>query len=382
MNSYLKLAKLSEGPSIEVESARECAPVIDGKHFAPIPISEVAMPGGKKMKVVKTLLTSACERDCLYCPFRAGRKLRRQTFKPDDFAKTYMEIFRKGAVEGLLLSSGIIKGSVTTQDRLLDTVDILRNKLGYRGYLHLKIMPGAERDQVLRAMELANRISVNLEAANPERLKQIAPMKKFADELLQPLQWASEIRNSIVPSGTWNGRWATSVTQFVVGASGESDLELLSSSDYLYKKLGLGRVYYSAFFPILDTPLEGHSPENPMREHRLYESSFLLRDYGFDMEEMPFNAKGNLPLDVDPKLAWARIHLAGKPIEINVAEKEELMLIPGIGAKGAMRIIFARRSRRLRFARELRQIGVSTKRALPFILLNGKAPTFQYPLIN
>ena len=381
MNSYLKMAKLSEQPSIEIESSQECAPVIDGKHFASIPISEVAMPGGKKMKVVKSLLTSACERNCYYCPFRAGRKLRRETFVPDDFANTFFEIFRKGAVEGLLLSSGIIKGGVSTQDRLLDTVEILRNKLDYKGYIHLKIMPGAERDQVYRAMQLANRISINLEGANPERLARFAPMKDFARELLAPLQWANEIRKSADPHRNWNGRWATSTTQFVVGASGENDVELLTASDYLYGQLGLKRVYYSAFFPILDTPLENYMPEKPMRQHRLYESSFLLRDYGFAVEELPFDQSGNLPLDIDPKLAWARIHLIERPIEINKAEKMQLMLIPGIGRQGAMRIIQARRAKSFRYVSELQKIGVQTKRALPFILFNGKAPDYQYSLI-
>lgn len=355
--------------------------MIDGKHFAPIPISEVALPGGKKMKVVKTLLTSACERDCHYCPFRAGRKLRRETFVPDDFARTFHEIYRRGAVEGLLLSSGIIRGGITTQDRLLDTVEILRNKLNYRGYLHLKIMPGAERDQVLRAMQLASRISINLEGANPKRLERFAPMKNFAQELLAPLQWANEIRQSQDPHNNWNGRWASSTTQFVVGASGESDVELLSATKYLYGQLGLQRVYYSAFFPILDTPLENHKAEEPMREHRLYESSFLLRDYGFAMEALPFDQAGNLPLDIDPKLAWARIHLTDKPIEINSAEARQLMLIPGIGKKSAMRIIQARRSKSFRYVSDLQKIGIQTKRALPFILFNGKAPAFQYSLI-
>lgn len=381
MKSYLKLAKISADMHLEADGEKEFHPVIDGKDLPEIPISEVSMPGGKKMKVLKTMLTSACERNCNYCPFRAGRNLRRQTFKPEELAKIFMEVHRTGAVEGLFLSSGIIKGGVSTQDRLIDTADILRNKLGYRGYMHLKIMPGAERDQVRRSMQLATRVSVNLEAANESRLPLLAPMKQFEQELLAPLKWAQEIRQNENPQLAWNGRWASTITQFVVGPSGESDLELLSSTEYLYKSLGLKRSYYSAFFPIQDTPLENHAPEDPMREHRLYQSSFLLRDYGFDLEDMPFNQSGNLPLDIDPKLAWAQQHLLHKPIEVNRASREKLLLIPGIGPFGAASILKARRQRKIRSLAALRKLGIGTKRAKPFILLDGLQPAYQLRLL-
>jgi predicted DNA-binding helix-hairpin-helix protein len=380
MKSYLKLARLSTDMHLEADGEKECHPVIDGKHLPEIPISEVSMPGGKRMKVLKTMLTSACERNCNYCPFRAGRNMRRSTFKPEELAKTFVEVHRSGAVEGLFLSSGIIKGGVSTQDRLIDTADILRNKLGYRGYMHLKLMPGLERDQVLRSMQLATRVSMNLEGANENRLFFLAPMKKFEDELLMPLKWAEEIRRNENPQLAWNGRWAATITQFVVGPSGESDLELLSTSEFLYKKLGLKRTYYSAFFPILDTPLENHAPENPIREHRLYQSSFLLRDYGFSLEDMPFTQSGNLPLDIDPKLAWAQQNLLNTPLEINSSSREQLLQIPGIGPMGANSILKARRGRKIRSLSDLQKLGISSKRAKPFILLDGSQPAYQYDL--
>jgi predicted DNA-binding helix-hairpin-helix protein len=181
-------------------------------------------------------------------------------------------------------------------------------------------MPGSEKDQLRRAMQLADRVSINLEAANPVRLAALAPRKKFAEELLAPLKWAEEIRQKEAPR-TWNGRWASTITQFVVGASGESDLELLSTSEYLYKQLKLKRTYFSAFVPIEDTPLENHPAENPWREHRLYQASFLLRDYGFSMEELPFAQTGQLPLNKDPKTAWAEQTLLHQPIELNKATR-------------------------------------------------------------
>jgi predicted DNA-binding helix-hairpin-helix protein len=343
-------------------------------------IHSAAMPGGKRIALLKTLLTSACERDCFYCPFRAGRNFRRATFKPDEMAKTFNELNRAKIAEGLFLSSGIAGGGVRTQDRLIDTTDILRNKLHYRGYVHLKIMPGAERDQVLRAMQLADRISINLEAPNIERLKHLAPHKMFIEELLRPLQWAEEIRQTQSPRSTWSGRWPSLATQFVVGAVGESDLEILTTSAYLIQKLHLARTYFSAFSPVSDTPLENHPAENPVREHRLYQTSFLLRDYGFDLEDMPFMQNGCLPLDVDPKIAWAKMNLRETPLEINRADRRELLRVPGIGPQGVEAILNARRKGKLLDLKDLKSIGVIASRAAPFVLLDGKRPTRQLSL--
>ncbi len=345
-----------------------------------LPISDLILPNGRKMPVLKTLLTSACERNCYYCPFRAGRTMRRATFRPEELARTFTDMNRAGLVEGLFLSSGIIKGGVSTQDRLLDTADILRNRLGYRGYLHLKIMPGAERAQVERAMQLASRISVNLEAPNSRRLSLLAPGKQLLEELLQPLQWADEIRRTQSPHGTWNGRWPSTVTQFVVGAVGESDLELLTSAAYLYNRLHLRRAYFSGFRPIAGTPLEETPPADPWREHRLYQASFLLRDYGFDLEELPFGGSGDLPLHSDPKLAWAQQTLVQQPVELNRANRQQLLRVPGIGPAGADAILRARRQRTLRDLADLRRLGVVTTRLAPFVLLDGKRPLQQLPL--
>jgi predicted DNA-binding helix-hairpin-helix protein len=384
MDAVEKLQALSGDMHLEADSEKDqiCAPIVRGKPLPAIPISEVSLPGGRKMKVLKTMLTTACERNCNYCPFRAGRKMRRETTKPEEMAKTFSQIYRAGLVEGLFLSSGIIKGGVTTQDKLLDTADILRNKLGFRGYMHLKIMPGSERDQLHRAMQLADRVSVNMEGATPGALSRLAPMKKYSEELLAPLKWAQEIRTNEPPTSTWNGRWASTITQFVVGAGGETDVDLVSISEYLYKELKLKRTYYSAFTPILDTPFENMKPENPWRQHRLYQASFLLRDYGFAMEELPFAQTGNLPLNKDPKTAWAEQTLLHKPIEVNTATREQLMLVPGIGPKGADGILKARRQHRIQSLDDLQKLGIVTKRSAPFVLLGGKQPSFQMRLLE
>jgi predicted DNA-binding helix-hairpin-helix protein len=335
------------------------------------------LPNGKQVKLLKTLLSSACERDCYYCPFRAGRDFRRATFKPQEFAELFMKLYQSNMAEGIFLSSGIAAGGANTQNKILDTAEILRNKLGFRGYLHLKIMPGAEKGQVFRLMQLADRVSINLEAPNTERLAKLAPNKTFIEELFRPLKWVEEIRRSQPSYKGWNGRWPSTVTQFVAGGSDESDLELLTTTDWLMKNVRLTRAYYSAFYPIRDTPMENKTAVDPLREHRLYQASFLLRDYGFDLEEMPFVQNGNLPLATDPKLAWAQQNLQGKPLEINQAERRELLRIPGIGLKGADAILRARRAGKLKDLAALKKLGIVTTRAAPFVVLDGRRPERQ-----
>lgn len=375
--SAIETLKLLTGQMhLEPAEDAEC-PRLPEKHQDDIMIGSAALPNGRQIKLLKTLLTSACERNCYYCPFRAGRDFRRATFIPDDMAQTFSTINRAGAAEGIFLSSGIIKGGVTTQDKLIDTAEILRHKFQFKGYIHLKIMPGAQRDQVERAMQLANRVSINLEAPNTARLEKLAPRKQFLDELLEPLRWVEEIRRTQPAYKGWNGRWPSSVTQFVVGAVGETDLELLETTEKIYRQMRLQRAYYSAFHPISDTPLE-NLPATPLvRQNRLYEASFLLRDYGFGLEELPFDRAGNLPLPLDPKLAWAQVNLNEKPIEVNQASRQELLRIPGIGTKSAAAIMTARRQNKLQELGDLRKLGINATKAAPFILLNGKKPAFQ-----
>ena len=221
-------------------------------------------------------------------------------------------------------------------------------------------------------MQLADRVSINLEAPNTERLSKLAPQKSFLEELLRPLKWVEEIRQSQPAYKFWNGRHPSTVTQFVAGGSDESDLELLTTTDWLMKNVRLRRAYYSAFSPVRDTPMENKAAVDPLREHRLYQASFLLRDYGFDLEEMPFMQDGNLPLPTDPKLAWAQMNLSEKPLEINRAGRRELLRVPGIGLKGAEAILQARRTGRLRDVSSLRKMGVVVARAAPFLLLDGR----------
>ena len=375
-----------EGPAASMPATNVSAPTSARERKAAdkraaLGVTMAAMPNGRTIPLLKTMLTTACERNCNYCPFRAGRSYRRVTFSPDEMAGAFMTMHRAGLVEGLFLSSGIIGGGARTQDKLIETIDILRRKHKFNGYVHLKVMPGSEREQVRRSMTLADRLSVNLEGANPERLKTLAPMKQFVEELLTPLRWVEEIRQNERPDEAWKGRWPSTATQFVVGAAGESDLELLSITEYLVRQVKLTRAYYSAFRPLRDTPLEHHPAENPLRQHRLYQASYLFRDYGFDLEEMPFSQDGRLPLDKDPKLAWAESELRESPVEVNIAPRETLLRVPGIGPKGAATILNARRRGSIRDVGDLQHLGLVTSRLRPFVLLDGQRPEFQLPLL-
>lgn len=338
-------------------------------------ITHLSTPKGKK-PVLKTMITTACEKNCFYCPFRAGRgKTRRLTFKPDALAQLFDQMQRARLADGLFLSSGIINGGLTTQDKILDTIEIIRRKYYYKGYIHLKIMPGAEVDQLYRAMQLADRISINLEGPTPERLTALAPKKDLYGELLNRLEWAGQIRQNT------QQKLASVVTQFVVGAVGDTDVELLSLTEKLHRQMGLARAYYSAFSPVTQTPFENLPPTAPLREFRLYQSSFLLRDYGWEVEDLPFETGGNLRTDIDPKHAWADLNLRDAPIDLMQAERSQLMRLPGIGPQGADRIIDARRSAHLRDFGQLRRLGIRTPEQLaPYVLLDGRRPAQQLPL--
>lgn len=377
-----QLAALSAHTSLEPAEDADCTFLSGDQHLSrrqekALNVSHALLPNGQRIMLLKTLLTSACERNCYYCPFRAGRDFRRASLQPDEMAKAFMTMQRAGVVQGMFLSSSVAGGSRRTQDQILATAEILRLKMQYKGYLHLKLMPGAEYAQVERAMQLADRVSLNLEAPNSDRLALLAPGKVFFEELLQPLRWADEIRRKQPAYLAWKGHWPSLTTQFVVGAVGDRDVEILATTANLHRQIRLGRAYFSAFHPIADTPFEDRPAVSPLRQLRLYQASFLLRDYGFQFEDLPFEVDGNLPAQSDPKLVWAQRNLAETPLEINLAERRELLRLPGIGPKSAEAILRARRKGKLRHAEDLQRIGVNPTRALPFILLDGHRPAQQ-----
>ena len=371
LNNTKKLSLLSSQMDNEIAEDVGC-PKIHQKRIKDIYITNAILPNGRQIPLLKTLLTSVCESNCNYCPFRSGRDFRRATLKPDEMARLFASLYQSGIIKGIFLSSGLTGGSISTQDKLIDTVEILRYKYHFHGYIHLKIMPGADYEQVFRSLQLADRVSVNLEAPNTDRLVLLSPKKNFNQDLIKILEWIYKIRKNHSPHNAWNHRWPSSTTQFVVGPAGESDHELLSSSDNMLSNYNLGRIYFRAFNPSPDTPFENHSPTPPIREHRLYQAFYLIRDYSFSHDELVYDDFKNLSSSIDPKTHWARKYLIENPIEINSASRKMLIRIPGIGPKNLTKILSIRKNHKFTDFSQLNKLGINTKRAAPYLLINGK----------
>ncbi len=323
-----------------------------------------AKAGSRPLPLFKTLLSNFCNNNCLYCAQQRSRDTRRFRLSPEEMARAFWHLYRKGLVKGAFLSSSVDGDPETTMERLIRTTELLRHRYGFRGYIHLKIMPGVSQDLMCRAVELADRVSVNLEAPGSKRLGSLCPEKDFHLMLEQIRKLRDMIESGI-------GRARDQTTQFVIGASGESDLELLDLAERLYRELRIKRCYFEAFTPVPGTPLEDRPPENPLRQRRLYEASFLLRDYGFSVRELPFGPEGNLPLCTDPKMEWALRHPEFFPVELNRAEPEELLRVPGFGPKAVSKILSLRARGRIRWE-DLRGLRIVLKRAAPFITVDGK----------
>ncbi len=371
-----KLLLLGEDSRFDICEASCGWPARQSMERASRCITHVALPNGRYTSVLKVLLSNICQNDCAYCALRAGRDAPRAAFSPEELARCFEQMWRAGMVQGIFLSSTVGLNPVKEMDRLLATAEILRQRLQFQGFIHLKILPGAEPAQIERAAELADRISINLEAPSAEHLARLTRCKRFDEQLLAGLKLASRL---VHPAGP-RRRARSLTTQVIVGAAGESDQEILQTAWQMYRRLGLARFYYSAFRPIPGTPLEDRPATPPQRQNRLYQADFLLRSYGFRLEELPFDRGGNLPAAEDPKLAWARTHPQCFPVEVNRASREELMRVPGIGPRSAARILEARRQARLTDLSHLRAVGVDVQRAAPFLLLNGRPSARQLHL--
>jgi predicted DNA-binding helix-hairpin-helix protein len=345
----------------------------DGRWIYP-----AALPDGRKVQLLKVLLSNSCVRDCTYCAQRRGRDFARSSFSPEELAATFIELYRGGRVSGLFLSSAIDGGVHDCMRKMLKTLEIVRHKHGYRGWLHCKILPGASKDHVLQAARLSTRLSLNLEAATPRGLAAISPQKDFQRDILDRMGWIKEL----VSSRSVRCRGQT--TQFVVGAGSDNDAEIIGAAGSLYDDMGLARIYYSAFQPVPDTPLAEQPPASFEREHRLYQADFLLRKYGFKAGELVLDERGNLPLEQDPKTLWAMGHPECFPVEINTAARDLLLRVPGIGPIIADRIMLERDKARLRSHADLDRLGAVAAKAAPFILLDGhradRAPGSQMAL--
>lgn len=339
----------------------------------PVGIRPVRMPGGGTTTLMRVMTTNACSLSCGYCPMFKGGCVPRTALAPEEVARTFMESHRAGVAKGLFLTSGVPGRPERAVDRMLAAVDILRRREGFTGYVHVKLLPGAQREQIVEATRLANRVSVNLEGPRDDVVRGLAAEKDLSGDLLPALRLAGRLsREARLEGRPERAAPAGTTTQFVVGAMGEPDCEILGLVGRLEREGVLHHAHFSAFQPVAGTPMEGIVPTPSAREARLYQAEHLLRQYGFTPEELPFEEGGNLPLDRDPKTAWALAHRDRFPVEVMGAPYEVLLRVPGIGPVGARRLVVERRKTLLRGPEDLRRLGVDAARAAFFLTLRGR----------
>jgi len=306
-------------------------------------IYPIALPNGGRVFLFKTLVSNVCVNDCKYCPLRAGQDVGRFTLAPEELAKAFFEYYRARRVMGLFLSSGVIENPDKTMERI-NKVALLLRRNDFRGYLHLKVIPGASDAAIEEAVSLASAVSVNIETAGEESFGKLGTRKDYLEDIIRPLKLISTLTGK-------GSRYAKvkQTTQFVVGASDETDEEIVRYAWGLYRRLNLSRVYFSAYQRGLgepDLPGERSLRSNDdllTREHRLYQVDWLIRKYGFKADEIPFEPDGNLSLVGDPKEIWARRHPEFFPVHVNRADKYELLRVPGFGPVTVTRILQLRR---------------------------------------
>ena len=343
---------------------------------------------GRCITLLKVLMTNVCVYDCAYCVNRSSNEVRRATFSPQELADLTISFYRRNYIEGLFLSSGVIENPDHTSELMLQTLELLRHEHGFRGYIHAKAVPGTSPELIDKLGHLADRMSVNMELPShqslkllaPQKNKQriLAPMRQICDNIAEDKETRALVRTkstvyaqkavarkerAFVPAGQ--------STQMIIGATPESDFQILNLSAALYRTLSLKRVFFSAYLPVNDDDrLPGSDAVQLNREHRLYQADWLLRFYHFDVSEIIDEAHPFLDPLLDPKANWALNHLDVFPVEVNTASYETLLRVPGIGVQGARSIVRARRTATLG-ERELRKLGIAYKRARFFITCKG-----------
>ena len=331
-------------------------------------IYPVVLPDGRRTFLFRTLVSNSCVNDCRYCPLRAVNDSRRCTLTKDEILRSFLYYYRAGIVSGLFLTSGVIGNPDRTMQTINDVASILRKKEEFRGYMHLKVIPGASDAAVEETISLASAVSVNIEVPGEKNFRVLTRGKDYMNDVIRPIRLISRL--------TARGEQYSMVrqtTQFVVGASGESDSEIVKYTWGLYRRLGLSRVYFSAYQRGSgDSSLPGEysqltNEQMLNREHRLYQTDWLFRKYGFSEDEIPFDSAGNLVLDTDPKEVWARNHPEFFPLNINKADRMQLLRVPGLGHVTVDMILKLRREQRIRSMDDLGKTGRLLSKARQYV---------------
>jgi predicted DNA-binding helix-hairpin-helix protein len=336
----------------------------DGKWIYP-----VTLPNGGKSILFKTLLSNVCTNDCKYCPLREQMDIRRCSLGIEETARVFLDYYNQRKVFGLFLSSGVLGSADMTMDRLNGIAKLLRKKHGFRGYIHLKVIPGASDAAIREAISLADAVSLNIETPGEKRLAQVTTKKRYIQDIIEPIKLISRL----TARGSKYER-VKQTTQFIVGAADESDTEIVKYMYGLYDRLKLNRVYFSAYQKGLgdesidgERISEGEPTDVLMREHRLYQVDFLLRRYGFKESDIVFEENGRLSLSIDPKEVWAQNHPEMFPININRASRFSLLRVPGFGPVTVKRILEQRKSGRIRRMEEVGKVGVRLEKAKKYL---------------
>jgi len=333
-------------------------------------IYPVTLPNGGKSTLFKTLISNVCTNDCKYCPLREQMDVRRCSLDAEETAKTFLDYHNKREVFGLFLSSGVLGSADATMERLNRVARLLRKRYGFCGYIHLKIIPGASDAAIEEAVSLASTVSLNIETPGEANLAKLSEKKRYIRDIIEPIKLISKLtaRGAKYERGK-------QTTQFIVGAAGEPDAEIVKYMWGLYDRLKMHRVSFSAYQKGLgDESIAGEqaSIEKPgdifMREHRLYQVDFLLRKYRFAESDIVFDEGGNLSLAIDPKEAWARRHPERFPVNVNRASYFELLRVPGLGPVTVKRIVEQRRKVRIRFIEDVGKVGVRLGKARKYLV--------------
>jgi predicted DNA-binding helix-hairpin-helix protein len=337
----------------------------DGKWIYP-----VTLPNGGKSPLFKTLMSNVCTNDCKYCPLREQMDIRRCSLGPEETAKVFMDYYNRRKVFGLFLSSGVLGSADTSMDKLNSVAKLLRYKHRFKGYIHLKVIPGSSDAAIEEAVSLASAVSLNIETPGADRLAEVSNKKNYIRDIIEPIKLISRLTER----GSRYQR-VKQTTQFVVGAAGEPDKDIVKYMFGLYERLKMHRVYFSAYQKGLgDESIDGeqNSQQKPadilMREHRLYQVDFLLRKYGFKESDILFEKNGNLSLTTDPKEAWAQMHPEAFPVNINRASRSALLRVPGLGPITVKRILEQRKSARIRHIEDVGKVGIRLKKASKYLV--------------
>ncbi|QXT38378.1 putative DNA modification/repair radical SAM protein [Gymnodinialimonas ceratoperidinii] len=336
-------------------------------------------PDGRCISLLKILMTNFCIYDCVYCVNRVSSNVERARFSVDEVVQLTTDFYRRNYIEGLFLSSGIIRSPDKTMEDMVRIARKLREEENFRGYIHLKTIPDAAPELIAEAGRLADRLSINVELPTDQAVKDYAP-EKSPDQIRKAMADV-KLRRTVSKDRSHTGKRppkfapAGQSTQVIIGADGANDATILGQSTRLYGSYGLKRVYYSAFSPIPDASSRLPLVSPPLqREHRLYQADWLLRFYDFQLDEITgATSGGNLDLDIDPKLAWALAHRGLFPLDVNTASREMLLRVPGFGVKTVNRILASRRQRTLRYE-DIARLGASLKKARAFITAKGWTP--------